>query len=136
MKKSDAINRDKVLSLVLDVCNDVMDECETVTGTCGEEVYTDVREVDAILKCNKRIRNGIRQLPSEPVGNTDTLEWIPCSEEIPDSEVLCCDDVGHIMIGYVFSEADGYVAESEGVIMFNVVAWMSLPKPYKKEKEE
>ena len=58
----DVVSRDKVLNLVLDVCNDVMNECETVTGICGEEVYTDVREVDAILKCNKRIRNGIRNL--------------------------------------------------------------------------
>ena len=58
------ISRGEALNLVLDVCNDVMDECETVTGICGEEVYTDVREVDAILKCNKRIRNGIRWLPS------------------------------------------------------------------------
>ena len=59
---TDLISRDKVLNLVLDVCNDVMNECETVTGICGEEVYTDIREVDAILKCNKRIRNGIRNL--------------------------------------------------------------------------
>ena len=66
----DIISRDKVLNLVLGVCNDVMDECETVTGICGEEVYTDVREVDAILKCNKRIRNGIRQLPSEQLDRT------------------------------------------------------------------
>ena len=75
----DTINRGEALNLVLDVCNDVMDECETVTGICGEEVYTDVREVDAILKCNKRIRNGIRRLPSEPVGNSDMMrpkgEW-------------------------------------------------------------
>ena len=73
MKYGDLISRDKALNLVLDVCNDVMDECETVTGICGEEVYTDVREVDAILKCNKRIRNGIRRLPSEPVGNSERL---------------------------------------------------------------
>ena len=76
---SDLISRNKALNLVLDVCNDVMDECETVTGICGEEVYKDVREVDAILKCNKRIRNGIRRLPSEPVGNSDMMrpkgEW-------------------------------------------------------------
>ena len=73
----DLISRNKVLNLVLDVCNDVMDECETVTGICGEEVYTDVREVDAILKCNKRIRNGIRRLPSaEP----KTGEWIEDAE--------------------------------------------------------
>ena len=61
---TDLISRNKALNLVLDVCDDVMDGCETVTGICGEEVYTDIREVDAILKCNKRIRNGIRRLPS------------------------------------------------------------------------
>lgn len=70
----DLISRDKVLNLVLDACTDVMDECETVTGICGEEVYTDVREVDAILKCNKKIRNGIRQLPSEQLRPTG--KWI------------------------------------------------------------
>ena len=87
----DLISRNKVLNLVLDVCNDVMDECETVTGICGEEVYTDVREVDAILKCNKRIRNGIRRLPSaEPEQHERTFQEIvveyPSNSTYPEYE--------------------------------------------------
>ena len=74
----DTISRHKALNLVLDVCYDVMDECETATGICGEEVYTDVREVNAILKCNKRIRNGIRRLP--------------CAQ----SEIIRCKNCKHI----------------------------------------
>ena len=89
MKYGDLISRDKALNLVLDVCNDVMDECETVTGICGEEVYTDVREVDAILKCNKRIRNGIRRLPSEPVGNSDQLNRTCANCKHYTEEHLC-----------------------------------------------
>lgn len=129
---TELISRDKAVNLVLNVCNDVMDECETVTGICGEEVYTDAREVDAILKCNKGIRNGIRRLPSEPVGISERLEWIPCSERLPEREgrylvtnsawgswtVDVCAWIGH------WHSDD------------KPIAWMELPKAWEGEKDE
>lgn len=139
-QECNAINRDKALNLVLDVCDDVMDECETVTGMCGEEVYTDVREVDAILKCNKRIRNGIRQLPSEPVGNYDTLEWMPCSERLPEITFegqrrgwyLTTNANGGVGVtGYEFYHdfmKTGWQSDTR------IVAWLPLPEPYREEQ--
>lgn len=140
---TDIISREKALNLVLDVCNDVMDECETVAGICGEEVYTDVREVDAILKCNKRIRNGIRRLPSEPVGNSDTLEWIPCSERMPEKEgwyitTVESEKTGRRRIENDLFAVDIALAHGHTPNKFckdgyrqRTVAWMPFPKPYR-----
>lgn len=39
--------------------------------------------------------NGLKELPSEPVGNTDRVGWIPCSERLPEceQEVLVCTEL-------------------------------------------
>ena len=64
--------------------------------------------------------------------------WIPCSERLPGKDesfyVLCCDKYGEIMIGNVFECYDGetpYSAESEHEYMYDCVAWMPLPTPYR-----
>lgn len=59
--------------------------------------------------------------------------WIPCNpKNIPDKEVLCCDKYGEELIGYLSgTEEDGYECESDGCIMFGVIAWMEKPEPYK-----
>ena len=47
----------------------VKDVCEAILSMCGshydgeDEVYDDLLEVDAILKCNKEIRIALRNLP-------------------------------------------------------------------------
>lgn len=68
-------------------------------------------------------------------------EWIPCSERLPGKDesfyVLCCDKYGEIMIGNVFECYDGetpYSAESEHEYMYDCVAWMPLPEPWKGEQ--
>ena len=67
-------------------------------------------------------------------------EWIPCSEyEIKDEweEVLCCDNHKQLLIGNLYDDdksETGYTCESEATIMFNVVAWMPLPKAYEVEE--
>lgn len=67
--------------------------------------------------------------------------WIPCSERLPGKDesfyVLCCDKYGEIMIGNVFECYDGetpYSAESEHEYMYDCVAWMPLPEPWKGEQ--
>jgi len=64
--------------------------------------------------------------------------WIPCDERLPGKDesfyVLCCDKYGEIMIGNVFECYDGetpYSAESEHEYMYDCVAWMPLPTPYR-----
>ena len=62
---SDLISRQAAIDLVRDVCDAVMSGCESwYDPDTGDEVYKDIREVDAILKCNKEIRIALRSMPS------------------------------------------------------------------------
>ncbi len=62
------INRQTAIDLVKNVCNAAMSECESwYDPEIKDEVYKDIREVDAILKCNKRIRIALQNmLSAEP----------------------------------------------------------------------
>jgi hypothetical protein len=65
-------------------------------------------------------------------------QWIPCSEKLPKTEVLCCDKYGEMIIGYVYEDNTsdtGCSAESETQCMYNCVAWHPLPEPWKEEEE-
>ena len=76
--------------------------------------------------------NGYKQ------GKFEALQWIPCSERLPEGDVLCCDIHKNLMIGYVFvseSSNTGYNAESEQEYMYDVIAWMPLPEPMRLENE-
>ena len=62
--------------------------------------------------------------------------WIPCNERIPEKAVLCCDTCGGIIIGCIYEDNgsdSGYIAINDDVCMPECVAWMPLPKPYRKE---
>ena len=62
--------------------------------------------------------------------------WIPCSERLPDTEVLCCDKYRAMIIAYVYEDDTsdtGFSAESETQYMNNCIAWMPLPKPYRED---
>lgn len=62
----DLINRHAAIDLVRDVCNAVMSGCESwYDPETEDEVYKDIREVDAILKCNKEVRIALQNMPSE-----------------------------------------------------------------------
>ena len=67
-------------------------------------------------------------------------EWIPCSERLPkEYEVLCCDIYKNCIVGHPFADdsaSTGFSAESEGEFMYECVAWMPLPKPWKGEEDE
>lgn len=62
--------------------------------------------------------------------------WIPVDpNNLPDPEVLCCDRYGEQLIGYLSNTEEGFICESNECIMYDVVAWMDKPKPYKKDGE-
>jgi hypothetical protein len=56
--------------------------------------------------------------------------------------VLACDMYKEMMIGTIYEDNCGdsntnYAAEDEnGCVMYDVVAWMPLPEPYKAETEK
>ncbi len=65
-------------------------------------------------------------------------QWIPCSERLPKTEVLCCDKYGEMIIAYVYEDNTsdtGFSAESETQCMYNCVAWQPLPEPWKGGEE-
>lgn len=64
-------------------------------------------------------------------------QWIPCSEtiDIPNYEVLACDKYGGMIIGYLRHDKQ-WVCESETEIMYEPLAWMPLPEPYKRRQNE
>lgn len=66
--------------------------------------------------------------------------WIPCSKELPEQySVLCCDKYGEMMVAHPFEDEEsnnGFSAESEECYMFECVAWMPLPEPYKGDNNE
>lgn len=69
----DLISRQEAIELVKDVCDAIMSGCESrYDPETEDEVYTDIREVDAILKCNKEVRIALRNMPSaQPEKRTD-----------------------------------------------------------------
>lgn len=61
-------------------------------------------------------------------------DWIPCNERKPKGTVLCCDDRGNMLVGLLCEDEAGYMAYGDdGQEMYNCVAWMKLPEPYKGE---
>ena len=62
---SNAVSRQAAIDLVRDVCDAVMSGCESwYDPETKDEVYKDIREVDAILKCNKEVRIALQNMPS------------------------------------------------------------------------
>lgn len=60
------------------------------------------------------------------------MKWIPCNERKPKGTVLCCDDRGNMLVGLLCKDEAGYMAYGDdGQEMYNCVAWMPLPEPYK-----
>ena len=63
------------------------------------------------------------------------MRWIPCSEtvEIPDHEIIACDKYGELIIGYLEYKDEQWLCASETEIMYDPIAWMEKPEPYKGE---
>lgn len=60
-------------------------------------------------------------------------EWIPCeSGKLPDHEVICCDQCGEMIFGYISEDEScrtGFTAENDNECMYNCIKWMEKPKP-------
>jgi hypothetical protein len=82
---SDLISRQAAIDLVRDVCNAVMSGCKSWHDPeTKDEVYEDIREVDAILKCNKEVRIALRNMPSAQQDCTDCAEYDNKTHSCPE----------------------------------------------------
>ena len=62
---TDCISRQAAIDLVKDVCDAIMSCCGShYDEETDDEVYDDIREIDAILKCNKEMRIALKNMPS------------------------------------------------------------------------
>lgn len=84
-----------------------------------------------VFEAQSHIDRDIRLIPSAD----RPQRWIPCSERLPkEYEVLCFDIYKNCIVGHPFAEdsaSTGFCAESEGVFLYECIAWMPLPEPWK-----
>ena len=129
----DLIRRQDALGLVRDVCDAIMSCCGShYDEETEDEVYDDILEVDAILKCNKEIRIALKNMPSA----RPEQRWIPCSERLPDTTdfVLTINIVSQCGV-YRF-DGDCWLDYDGLFVNEGIRAWMPLPEPYKGENDE
>lgn len=127
----DLISRAEALNLVKDVCEAILSGCGSHYD--GEdEVFDDLLEADAILKCNKEIRTALKHLPS-------AHQWIPCAPDTmpkDDIEVIvsCTDDSGDYEVNYTavgWYYKGLWVVDNERCLC--VRAWKPMPRPWEEE---
>lgn len=100
--------------------------------------------VDEIRKDTVIVRNKGGYFGTDPgevitVYDTTHPNWILCSKTVdtPKDDVLCCCKDGEIVIGVLSVLSDGcWLCESDSGVIFDAVAWMPLPEPYKERREE
>lgn len=94
--------------------------------------------VDGIVKAFREAADTIESLSAKLADMEQSAEdcgggWIPCDKDnLPDKEVLCCDQCGEMILGYVSEDKTsdtGFCAENDNVYMYNCVKWMEKPKP-------
>lgn len=92
MTTNDLISRQSALALVRDVCNAIMSCCGShYDEEVEDEVYDDIREVDAILKCNKEIRIALKNLPSaQPEKRTGSWLVVETHSNWSDFDTFIC----------------------------------------------
>ena len=95
------------------------------------------RERDAI----KHVIDGIKKLPVVQPGP----KWIPCSERLPENEVdvLCCRDNKTMAIMHFnpvltarYPKGFSVVKDAFSWRQDNVIAWTTLPEPYKEGEQD
>ena len=154
VKMSDLIERQRAIELVRDICDAIMSGCGChYDAEVDDEVFDDILEVDAILKCNKEIRTGLQQLPSaQPEDKCSECDawnkyknypqeqrWIPVdirNNSPEENEVILLgvrfrDDFKY----FVTSRQDYNYWTGLGREIKGKLRWQPLPEPYQEEGE-
>ena len=99
----------------------------------------DCKELERAKHWDGHTEKDVIRLLSLPSSQPEQ-RWIPCSERLPEkySNVLCCDIYGEYIIGVPCEDEEsntGFSVENDDTYMIDCIAWMPLPKPYKKGEE-
>lgn len=103
------------------------DRCSTTCEGCCSDVKG--------RKCN--CRDAIIVRAFKKLAKCMNDGWIPVDKNnVPDHEILACDRYKNELIGYLSYNADSeeFVCESDECIMYQVIAWMEKPEPYRPER--
>ena len=82
----------------------------------------------------RAVQDLCRKMIDKEKRNTLSQGWIRLSIACPDTEVLCVDRNGEMMIGYVHFDANSetnFSAENDTEFMYNATHFMWLPDPPK-----
>lgn len=94
-------------------------------------------------RCNtavvSELNRSIGYILKLPTAQPDEQRWIPVTERLPEEEtdVLVCNANGEIQISsgsYSTEMKDYFIWYTTGWRFGKVIAWMPLPKPYKKDE--
>ena len=110
-RKSDLISRQKAINTA-----------EKMYSVCDTGNITDYK--DLVIEALEVAIESLKQ-----------NQWIPCESitEPIDREVLCCDKYGNELIGWLdYNDYyECWVCESDECVMYDTVAYMEKPKPWK-----
>ena len=87
---SDLVSKDSVIELVKKTSIEILGQCKYhYESEIEDYVYDDIREVDAILKLNKAIRNAIKNMESEHelISKNEAIKSITQYEGVVDKSV-------------------------------------------------
>jgi len=121
---------------VIGLLHNAADTIESLSAKLQAKEYcdgcpgADIIEIPCTEECKRRhFKAENMQRPAEDCGGG----WIECDKDnLPDKEVLCCDQCGEMILGYVSEDKTsdtGFCAENDNVYMYNCVKWMERPKP-------
>ena len=72
-----------------------------------------------------------KDIDDQPTAETE-WEWIPCSERLPEKRQ---DVIVTVNDGAIYTDTDEWIGTGFFAYGHNVIAWQSLPDPWKEEEE-
>lgn len=97
----------------------------------GDDVFTDMKSVNALLHHNKMVSKALKALPSADA------KWIPCSERLPsESDYYLVTNINafgekEVCVIWFAHKIDYGISEWREITDEDtILAWMPLPKSY------
>ena len=108
---------------------------ELISRKAVLKIFGDVHPLDYNARAYVK---QIEELPT--ISQTNTAEWIPVSERLPERDVDVLAYCKNVCFEYQYilwiDDYSGKWVGFDGRCSDKVLAWMPLPEPYKAESEE